>query len=165
MSWYNRAKGNLGFGDMLPETSLRLKLEKFTYEDENDKEVQSTHCKLEFPSDTGAVFGRTGPGERCVDIKLDGIDIAEGVRFIRELIHEIEAVQQGKHPDPASFPDGSSEWPFIWQLNQLAYNKIAEGYQEDYLKTDCWPNYLMAGWRKFQRAGRSLMRAAGMGNR
>jgi SAM-dependent methyltransferase len=129
-----QGEGQFVLGYMLPETGLRLTLEKHTYQDENDKEAQSTYCTLEISTDTGAVFGRTGPGQRFVDIKLDLSDIAEGVRFMRELIHEIESVQQGKHPDPASFPDGSSEWPFIWQLNQLAYNKIAEAYQEDYFK-------------------------------
>lgn len=69
---------------------------------------------------------------RSVDIKLDGIAIEEGERFMRDLIGEIELAHQGKHPDPASFPEGSSEWPFLWQLNRNAYNKISEDYQEAY---------------------------------
>jgi SAM-dependent methyltransferase len=129
-----KGEGVFGFGDMLPETSLLLTLEKTTYEDENDEEKQSTHCNLKISTDTGAVFGRTGPGSRSVDIELKYIDQETGVRFMRDLIHEIAAVQQGKHPDPANFPAGSSEWPFIDQLNQQAYNKISEDYQEDYFE-------------------------------
>lgn len=158
-----QGEGRFVFGDMLPETNLALKLEKFTYEDENDKEVQSTHCTLKISTDTGAVFGRTGPGQRFVDIKLDSIDIAEGVRFMRELHHEIEAIQQGKHPDPASFPDGSSEWPFIWQLNQLAYNKIAVGYQEAYFKNRLLAK-LFDGWlAQIPKGGQILDAGCGHG--
>jgi SAM-dependent methyltransferase len=51
---------------------------------------------------------------------------------MRELTQEIKAAREGKHPNPAGFPEGMSEWPFIWQLNQPAYNKISEGYQEAY---------------------------------
>lgn len=129
-----KGEGSFGFGDMLPETSVVLTFEKFTYEDENDEERQSTHCELKLSTDTGAVFGGSGPGARSIDIDLPYIDAEVGVRFMRELIREIEAVQQGKHPDPASFRPGSSEWPFIEQLNQQAYNKISEDYQENYFE-------------------------------
>lgn len=127
-----KGEGVFGFGDMLPQTSLLLTFVTTTYEDENDEEKQSTFCKLKLSTDAGAVFGRTGPGMRSVDIEIKYIGVEEGVRFMRELIHEIAAVQQGQHPDPAAFPPGSSEWPFLAQLNRQAYNKIAEDYQEAY---------------------------------
>ena len=149
-----KGEGVFGFGDMLPETSIILTLEKNTYKDENDEEKQSTNCKLKISTDTGAVFGRTSPGMRSVDIELNYIDQEEGVRFMRELIHEIDAVQQGKHPDPASFRSGSSEWPFTEQLNRQAYNKISEDYQEAYFENprlvevfDGWLAQLPAGSR------------------
>jgi SAM-dependent methyltransferase len=127
-----QGEGNFGFGDMLPETSLILSTEKVTYIDENDETKQYTHCDLEISCDTGVVFGRSGPGSRSVNVKLKSIEPEEGQRFMRDLIHEIQLAQQGKHPDPASFPEGSSEWPLIWQLNRKAYNKISDDYQEAY---------------------------------
>lgn len=148
-----QGEGKFGFGDMLPETSLVLNVEKLTYGDKNDEEKQYyTQCTLEISCDTGTVFGRTGPGMRSVDIKLNDIDIKEGERFMRDLIGEIELAQQGVHPDPASFSEGSSEWPFLWQLNQNAYNKISEDYQETYFDNpllveafDGWLAQLPAG--------------------
>ena len=129
-----KGEGEFGFGDVLPETSLLLTLEKYTYQDENDEEKQSTSCKLEISADTGAVFSRLAPGERSVEIKIGDVDLEDGARFMRELCHEIEAAREGRHPDPASFPAGSSEWPFVWQLNQSAYDKISERYQEAYFE-------------------------------
>lgn len=129
-----KGEGKFAFGDILPATNLLLKLEKYSYNDENGEEKQASQCKLEISADTGAVFGWSAPGVRSVDIKLDEIELEEGIRFMRELIHEIEAVRQGRHPDPASFPEGSSEWPLIWELNQLAYNKISENYREAYFE-------------------------------
>jgi trans-aconitate methyltransferase len=38
----------------------------------------------------------------------------------------------GKRPNPADLPDGASEWPFIRQLNQKAYDIISDDYQEEY---------------------------------
>ncbi len=153
-----KGEGVFGFGGMLPETSLLLTFVTTTYEDENDEEKQSTFCKLKLSTDAGAVFGRTGPGMRSVEIELKYIDVEEGVRFMRELIHEIAAVQQGQHPDPAAFPPGSSEWPFLAQLNRQAYNKIAADYQEDY-----FANPLLAeafdGWLAQLQPGGSVLDA------
>ncbi len=125
-------EGTFGFGDILPETSLQLILRKFTYEDENEQKQQSTAYSLKISADTGSVFGRSAPGDRSVDIQMQLSDHAEGVRFMHELIDEIAAVRRGKHPDPANFPPGSSEWPFIDQLNRQAYARISETYQEAY---------------------------------
>jgi SAM-dependent methyltransferase len=127
-------EGKFGFGDMLPETSIILNVTKRTYEDNNDEIKEYCDCNLVISADTGAVFGRTGPGMRSVDIKLDSMELEDGLHFMREMINEIAAVQMGKHPNPADFPCGSSEWPFMSQLNQKAYDKISEEYEEDYFE-------------------------------
>jgi len=128
-----QGEGVFGFGDMLPETSLTLSLEKRSFT-EHDEEKQYSDCTLKISCDSGAVFGRTSPGMRSVDINLIDIEVKDGERFMRELIGEIKLAYQGKHPDPASFPQGSSEWQFLWQLNQRSYNKLSEKYQENYFE-------------------------------
>jgi len=110
------------------------------YKGENGEEKQSGYCTLEISSDTGSVFGRTSPEERSIDIKLNLLDKKQGECFLRDLIQEIGAAYDGKHPDPANFPEGSSEWSFLWQLNRQAYNKISGDYQETY-----FDNPLLAG--------------------
>lgn len=126
-------EGSFGFGDMLPETYLSLKVEKNPCQGRAGAEPQYyTTISLVISADTGAVFGFLGPGERSVEIKLTLEDLEEGVRFMRELVYELDAVWQGKHPDPACFPPNSCEWPLVWQLNRRAYNQLAESYQEDY---------------------------------
>jgi len=126
-------EGSFGFGDMLPETGLGLKAEKKSYQGQVGAAPQVyTTISLVISADTGAVFGFSAPGNRFVEIKLDLEDLEDGVRFMGELVHELDAVWQGKHPDPACFPPGSCEWPLVWQLNRRAYNNLAESYQEDY---------------------------------
>jgi SAM-dependent methyltransferase len=129
-------EGEFTFGDMLPDTSLAFIITKSSYqpEDEEEEEEHFTHYSLKISTDTGAVFARGGPGMRSVDIELQTIEKEQGICFMRELIHEIDAIQQGKHPDPANFPPGSSEWPLIGQLNRQAYNQISKNYQEDYFE-------------------------------
>jgi SAM-dependent methyltransferase len=124
-------EGRFGYGDMLPETGFSLTVKKYAHKGE-DGEIYFSNCDLQISADTGAVFGHAAPGERFVDIRLPVIKLEEGVRFMRELVHEIDAAHQGRHLDPAGFPEGSSEWPFIDQLNRLAYNKISTDYQETY---------------------------------
>jgi SAM-dependent methyltransferase len=128
-------EGEFMLGEMmlLPETILLLNLVK-SHSTKNDQEKYSFVCSLKISADTGAVFGRTGPGSRSVDIVIQYIQGEDGVSFMRQLIHEIDAVQQGKHPDPASFPPNSSEWPLISQLNCQAYQHISKNYQEDYFE-------------------------------
>lgn len=147
-----KGEGQFCFGDIMPDTSISLSAEKSTYKDPNGDEQSYTLCKLEISVDTGVVFGHTAPGERCVDIILKEIEVEDGVRFMRELVHEIDALFQGKHPDPASLPPGSSEWPFVWQLNRPAYNRIARSYREKYFENpvlteafDGWLAQLPAG--------------------
>lgn len=147
-----KGEGVFGFGDMMPETSILLTFEPFTFDDENQEKRRVVDCTLKIAADTGTVFGRVEPGIRFINIELKSIEAAEGVRFMRELIHDIAAAQQGKHPDPASFSADSSEWAFLWQINRKAYNKISEHYQEDYFKSpllveafDGWLAQLPAG--------------------
>lgn len=127
-----KGNGKFGFGDILPETCVWLSLEKKRYKDEDGQKHEYTNTLLEIAADTGAVFGRTSPGNRFITIKFPDIEVEEGVRFMRELIQEVDAAHQGKHPDPAGFPEGSSEWPFALQLNRKAYGKISEHYRENY---------------------------------
>jgi len=127
-----KREGKFGLGGMFPETGISMTLKKSSYEDSDGKEQETVHCQLDLSADVGVVFGRSGPGIRFIKINLPWIDTEEAVRFMRDLLHEIEAVYQGKHPDPAAFPEGSSEFPLVWQLNQAAYNKISEDYQEVY---------------------------------
>jgi len=126
-------EGSLGFGDMLPETSLVFKVEKKSYSvSEGAEPVYYQVVTLEISADTGAVFGFSAPGSRFVKIILDLESVEEGVRFMREFVEELDAAFKGKHPDPACFPPGSCEWPLVWQLNRKAYDQLTESYQEDY---------------------------------
>lgn len=131
-----KGEGEFTIGDILPETTVSLILKKYTYPDENGQMHESSACTLMLSSDAGAVFGRSSPGMRYTDIRLQDIDQEEAVRFLRDLIQEIQAVQQGQHPDPASFPVGSSEWSFAWKLNQVAYDRASNTYHEDYFKNE-----------------------------
>lgn len=114
-------EGDFRFGDSLPDTRLRLFFDK-------------TIWRLEISLDTGSMFGRSTPGDHAIKIQIDDIELPDGVRFMRDLTAELKAVSQGLHPDPASFPEGSSEWPFVWQLNRKAYDQISEIYQEQYFE-------------------------------
>lgn len=122
-----------GFGGIFPETCIVLKAEKSSYEDEGVLK-EYIHSNLLISADTGVVFGRNGPGSRSIDIKTYISDFEQGRSFMRDLIHEITAVQQGKHPNPADYPDGACEWPLVNQLNQMAYDKISADYQESYFE-------------------------------
>jgi SAM-dependent methyltransferase len=51
---------------------------------------------------------------------------------MRELIAELEAACQDRHPDPGQLPPSFSDWPFSRELNRRAYNQIAADYQENY---------------------------------
>ena len=157
-------EGRFGFGDVLPETSLTLILKKFSYEDENGEDKQGTHCRLEISTDAGAVFGRSTPGESEVNINLNGIDLEEGVRFMRELVREIDTADQGKHPNPAGFTPGSSKWPFFEQLNRQAYDKISEDYQESYFENSILVETFDHWLEKITPGGRILDAGCGHGD-
>ena len=146
-----KGEGEFGFGDMLPETSVLLTFDNYTYGDEDDP-TTVIYCNLKISTDTGAVFGHDAPGSRSADIQIQNLSVEEGVRFMSELILEVEAAYEGKHPDPASFPTGLSEWPFYEQLNRQAYNRLSEEYHEDYFDSkilavvfDDWLEQLPAG--------------------
>lgn len=121
-----------GFGDMLPETSLILKRDKSTY-DNGDNEPQTyVSYTLTISADLGAVFGHSSPGTRMLNLRLDDIELEDGLRFMRELIAELESACQGRHPDPGLLPPGFSHWLFARELNRRAYDQIAANYQENY---------------------------------
>lgn len=121
-----------GFGDMLPETFITLKRDKFTHPDEHNQEVTSQHYHLEISADVGAVIGHESPGMRKINIQLDFISAEAGLQFMWELTNEIADAYHGKRPNPAALPDGASDWPFIRQLNQRAYDLVSADYQEEY---------------------------------
>jgi SAM-dependent methyltransferase len=141
-----------GFGDMLPETSIIIKRNKHTYTDGNNQPQSYVQYSLNISADTGALIGKSGPGVRAIEIKIDLDEAEGGIDFMRQLTKEIDQVQQGKHPDPADIPSGSSDWTFARLVNQKAYDKIALDYVEHYFSEarltetfDAWLTDLAAG--------------------
>lgn len=128
--------GELVLCGMLPETGLEFKLERSQFRGENGEEQQSSSCDLTLFADTGVVFGFSGPGDSGIKLTFPGLDFNDGVRFMRELILEFAIVEQGKHLDPANFAEGSSEWPFLDQLNRRAYDRASVDYEEEYFELE-----------------------------
>ena len=128
----NGERDGYGFGDMLPETSVFFQREKQPYKDANNEDQFHINYSLEISADTGAIFGKAGPGQRSIEIKIKHISIEDGIEFMRQLTEEIDSLSLEKHPDPADIPPGSSDWPFARLVNQKAYDKIAMNYSEDY---------------------------------
>ena len=123
---------SFGFGDMFPETSVLLKREKYTYEEKTHESYS-----LKISADVAVVFNPdSGPGMRSIDIKLDSLPLEMGAQFMRDLIPEMAAAYEGRHPDPARLPAHGSAWQFARQLNQSAYNIISQDYQEDYFSAE-----------------------------
>lgn len=142
----------LGFGDMLPETSISLKRNKYTYQDSNGHDVTGESYHLEIRADVGAVIGHESPGIRMITIQVPYISMEAGLQFMQDLTCELIEAYQGQCPNPADLPDGASEWPFIRQLNQKAYDIISDDYQEKYFSNpvltemfDAWLEELPAG--------------------
>lgn len=142
----------IGLGDMLPETFVRLEREKYSYQDGNAQEVQGESYYVEIGADAGAVVGHTSPGMRMINLRIDLDDPEDGIQFMRDLLHEVIDVHCGKHPNPADLPEGSSDWPFVRQLNQKAYDIISQDYVEDYFSNpllnqtfDAWLEKLPSG--------------------
>lgn len=143
-----------GFGDVLPETSISLKREKYTGTDEHDQETTSEYYHFEISADVGAVIGAASPGMRMIKIRLEYISFEAGLQFMQDLNREIMDVYHGKHPNPARLPVESSNWSFMRQLNQKAYNLAATDYQEEYFSNplltemfDTWLVQLPVGGR------------------
>lgn len=143
---------SFGFRGLLPECSILLKRETFTYQDENDQETTGEIHHLEISADVGAILGHASPGMREICIRFPYIDQQEGLRFMKDLMDEIVLAQQGQHLNPADLPQGASDWPFIRQLNQRAYDRISEHYQEEYFSNplltemfDSWLEQLPLG--------------------
>jgi SAM-dependent methyltransferase len=71
---------------------------------------------------------------------------------MRDVIQEIAAAREGRHPDPALLPPGFSDWQFARELNRQAYDRIADDYNEDYFENprlaeefEGWMQQLPAG--------------------
>lgn len=60
----NGERDGYGFGDMLPETSVFFQREKQPYKDANNEDQFHINSSLEISADTGAIFGKAGPGRR-----------------------------------------------------------------------------------------------------
>lgn len=122
------------FGEFLPETKIRLRAKNDTYDASHEEELSNRRCTLDVSFDTGGIYSTRSIGDRFINIHIPLLKLNEGISFMHELALEICAAQQGKHPDPATFAEGSSEWLFASQLNRRAYDKVAETYQEDYFE-------------------------------
>lgn len=129
-----KGEGQYSLSGMLPQTELTLTLEKGSYEDFNGETVEYTQSKLEVLSDVGVVLGSGTPGDNKLGITLRVSNLNSAVEFMRALIHEIANAEQGKRPNPAMLPPGSSDWPFARMLNQKSYDTIATDYQEEYFE-------------------------------
>jgi SAM-dependent methyltransferase len=133
------------YGDMLPETGLSLARETNTYTSDGQEQT-SSYYNLNIHLDFGAVFGHSSPGERMIEIQFPDIGLEEGLRFMRELVADLETACQGRHPDPGLLPPGFSDWPFARELNRRAYDQISVDYKEDYfaepLLRDVFDNWL-----------------------
>lgn len=155
---------SFGFGDMLPETSIFLNRNKSSYTGPNNEPKISTRYSLKVSADLGAVFGHEAPGMRMLELSFEYISLEDGLRFMRELIHEVNEASQGHHPDPASLPPGHSDWPFARQLNHQAYNQISNDYQEDYF-SNLQLTEAFDGWlEELPRAGHILDAGCGHGD-
>lgn len=154
----------VGFGDMLPETSIVLRREKYTYQNQDKQEEINENYHLEISADVGAVVGHTSPGERMISIRFPYVEVPEGIQFMRELIHEVVEVHQGKHPNPVELPEGAGDWPFIRQLNQKAYDLISQDYQEDYFSNPLLTESFDAWLEQISSDGHVLDAGCGHGN-
>jgi SAM-dependent methyltransferase len=156
---------SFGFGDMLPETYITFERKKFTYQSSpNGEERTVIDYELVISADVGAVFASASPGERSIDIKIKEMAMEDGLNFIRDFSIELAEARHGKHPDPAKFPPGSSDWPFIRQLNQKAYDIISAEYQEDYFNTPLLAKMINDWLNMMPAAGHILDAGCGHGD-
>jgi len=119
-----------GFGDMLPETAVFFKRNKHTYQNGGREQTYISYG-LGISADIGAGIGHESPGVRKINIEIDAEE-AEGTEFMQQLVREIGEVYEEKHPDPAVIPSGSSNWSFVRQVNQKAYDRTSQTYEENY---------------------------------
>ncbi len=125
-----KGEGVFGFSDMLPETSIYLKVEKNTYSGPEGEQITYGKPELVISADIGAGLARSSPGARMIDIRLPFVELDDAARFMRELIYDLNDANQGKHPDPADLSPTANDWPFARQVNQRAYDALADDYEE-----------------------------------
>lgn len=150
---------HFGYGDVLPETGMSLERHTHTFNDQT-----YTSYSLEILLDTGAVFNFTSPGEELVTFKFPHISLEIGVSFMRQLAHELDQANQGRHPDPGKLPSGSGDWPFALQLNRQAYNLAAAEYQEQYFATPALTEQFDAWLQALPPGGQVLDAGCGHGD-
>lgn len=143
---------SIGFGDMLPETSIRLIRENYDHVVAEGETKTEASYHLEIAVDTGSIFGRSGPGSHMLTLRFNYIDEEKGIQFMRELNEEIVSAYEGRRSDPSMMSLGLNEWQFVRDLNQKAYDFISQGYQEKYFSNpaltemfDSWMNDLSSG--------------------
>lgn len=89
---------------------------------------------FEINLDTGSVFAFGGPGDRFISFRINSISQGEVIPFFRELAQEMADAYQGKHPDPAQFPEGSSTWSFGQEMNRRAYDRVGAKFRQQYFE-------------------------------
>ncbi len=122
------------FGDMLPETSISLKRERYKSDDRDGQEKEDCVYAVVVSLDMGAIFGASFPGERMVDIRIEYVELEDGINFMRQWVQELDQVMQGRHPDPARLPPGGSDWPFARQLSRQVYDNLASEFHEHHFE-------------------------------
>jgi SAM-dependent methyltransferase len=80
------------------------------------------------------------------------IDQDDLMVFLEDLLRDTAHAHQGGYLDPARFPPGFSNWPFVTTLNLQAYGHLSEVYHEHYFENkplaqvfDAWMNSLPSG--------------------
>lgn len=159
-----KGEGQYSFSGMLPESELTLTLEKGSYEDFNGETVEYTHGKLKILADVGVVLGIETPGDNKLGITLRVSQYSSAVEFMRTLIHELAETEQGKRPNPALLPPGSSDWPFARLLNEKSYNAIATDYQEEYFENPLLADVFERWMDKLPQGARILDAGCGHGD-
>lgn len=153
-------QGTFGFTGTLPETKIKLEAQRRNFEGESETH---TWFDLIISADPGAVFGRTSPGNRLIEINIPMIEPDSGVQFMRDLLAEMDEATKGTHPNPANYPIGSSRWLEIELLNQQAYDRLAEKFSENYFDNPLVAE-LFDGWLEEVRPfGRVLDVGCGRG--
>lgn len=155
-------RDGFGFGDMLPETFVIFRRDKNTYSNGDQEQTYISYC-LRIGADIGAGIGHSSPGMRMIKIEVDVDTPEDGFAFMRQLVCEIADLHQAKHPDPAVIPAGTSDWTFARLVNQKAYDRISEDYEEHYFSEPLLTEAFDAWLRNIPHGGHILDAGCGHG--